>query len=211
VKLSIGGGKERIESALTAELSRGGDIPGDPEGRRAWVGRVHARKTEIFGELVRGGSLAPRPGIVRVVDEAHAAGVRVAAASTSAEPSVRAILARTLGAERAAWFTVFAGDAVAHKKPHPAIYELALDRLGISPGEALAIEDSRNGLLAATAAGLRCAITVSSYTGGEDFSEATLVVSCLGDPGTPAEIFANRGRSLPHGLVRLDDLRALLD
>ena len=49
------------------------------------------------------------------------------------------------------------------------------------------VEDSRNGLLAAVGAGLRCVVTVSSYTADEDMSEAVLVVTSLGDPGEPAQ------------------------
>ena len=52
--------------------------------------------------------------------------------------------------------------------------ELALERLSSVPREAIVIEDSRNGLLAATGAGLACLVTVSSYTANEDFSEAAL-------------------------------------
>ena len=55
---------------------------------------------------------------------------------------------------------MFAGDIVPAKKPDPAIYLLALERLAIEPGDAIVIEDSRNGLLAAVGAGLRCVVTV---------------------------------------------------
>lgn len=210
LKLAVGGGKERIASSLTPELVRAAGVPDDPEGRREWVARVHARKTELFAELVRSGLLPARPGVVRLVDEALSAGVRLAVASTSAEASVCATLEHALGAKRAAEFSVFAGDVVGRKKPDPAIYALALERLGLPAREAVAIEDSRNGLVAATAAGLACVVTISGYTSDEDFSEAALVVSSLGDPGDPADVIACRGRPPRGGLVELDDLRALL-
>jgi beta-phosphoglucomutase-like phosphatase (HAD superfamily) len=73
------------------------------------------------------------------------------------------------------------------------------------------IEDSRNGLLAATGAGLRCLVTVNGYTKDEDFTEAVLVVSELGDPGRPpVEVAANRGAARPGAYVQLDDLSACL-
>ena len=73
------------------------------------------------------------------------------------------------------------------------------------------VEDSRNGLLAAVGAGLRCLVTVSSYTGDEDFSEAVLVVSDLGDPGRPPmTVLANRGAARPGYYLSLDDLRACM-
>jgi beta-phosphoglucomutase-like phosphatase (HAD superfamily) len=70
------------------------------------------------------------------------------------------------------------------------------------------IEDSRNGLLAAVGAGLRCVVTVSSYTTEEDMSEAVLVLTSLGDPGEPAVILANRGAAEPEELLTLADLDA---
>ena len=47
------------------------------------------------------------------------------------------------------------------------------------------IEDSRNGLLAAVGAGLRCVVTVSGYTAEEDMSEAVLVVTASATPASP--------------------------
>ena len=76
--------------------------------------------------------------------------------------------------------------------------------------DTVVIEDSRNGLLAATGAGLRCVVTVSSFTRGEDFTAAALVVSSLGDPGEPMEILANRSPAAPNGQVELRDLEAVL-
>src|SRR6202042_942285 len=98
----------------------------------------------------------------------------------------------------------------ARKKPAPDIYELALETLGRPPGAAVAIEDSRNGLLAATGAGLTCMITVNDFTAAEDFSEAALVVSSLGDPGgEPTTILANRSRATPGAWITLADLTSL--
>jgi beta-phosphoglucomutase-like phosphatase (HAD superfamily) len=123
---------------------------------------------------------------------------------------VRSVLEHVVGAQTAARFAVFAGDIVPAKKPDPAIYLLALDRLAVSSEKAIVIEDSRNGLLAAVRAGLRCVVTVSSYTVGEDMSEAVLVVSSLGDPGAPASVLANRGPAQPGEQVTLADLEVCL-
>ena len=81
--------------------------------------------------MVRAGRLPGRPGIARIVDEALAAGWSLAVASTSAEESVRAVLEHVVGADVAARFAVFAGDVVPAKKPDPAIYLLALERMGV--------------------------------------------------------------------------------
>jgi HAD superfamily hydrolase (TIGR01509 family) len=210
-KLRIGGGKERMASLLTDEFVRANDLPSDPEGQRELIAGWHRRKTELYKEMVRAGKLPGRPGVARVVREALDAGWTLAVASTSAEESVRAVLEHVVGEEDAAHFAVFAGDIVPAKKPDPAIYALALEELGVRPEDALVIEDSRNGLLAAVGAGLRCVVTVSGYTADEDMSEAVLVVTSLGDPGTPAEVLANRGGAQPGELVTLKDLQDCLN
>ena len=58
------------------------------------------------------------------------------------------------------------------------------------------VEDSRNGLLAAKEAGMNCIITISGYTGNEDFTEADKVVDELGDP--------------PDVKVNLEDLKQIV-
>jgi HAD superfamily hydrolase (TIGR01509 family) len=207
-KLKIGGGKERMASLLIDDFVQANGLPADAEGQRELLADWHRRKTSRYKAMVEAGRLPGRPGIARIVDEAPDAGWTLAVASTSAEESVRAVLEHAVGDEYAAKFAVFAGDIVPAKKPDPAIYLLALERLSIEPDDAIVIEDSRNGLLAAVGAGLRCVVTVSSYTADEDMSEAVLVVSSLGDPGEPAVVLANRGAAKPRELVTLADLDA---
>jgi HAD superfamily hydrolase (TIGR01509 family) len=210
-KLLIGGGKERMASLLTDDFVRENSLPSDPDRQRELLARWHAAKTAAFTARVESGAMPPRPGIARVVDEALAAGWTLAVASTSAEQSVRGVLEHAVGREKAAHFAVLAGDVVPVKKPDPAIYTLALQRTGADPAETLVIEDSRNGLRAAVGAGLRCVVTVSSFTADEDFSEALLVVSSLGDPDEPAQILVNHSPAEPGRYVTLDDLQACLE
>jgi HAD superfamily hydrolase (TIGR01509 family) len=162
--------------------------------------------------MVTAGKLPPRPGIRRIIAAAQDAGWKLAVASTSAEPSVRAILERAAGPARAARFdVVLAGDCVPRKKPAPDIYLLALERLEADPTDVLVIEDSRNGLEAAHAAGLRSLITVNGYTEHEDFSAADLVVSSLGDPGgEETVVIANRSPARPRAFITLADLKNLV-
>ena len=209
-KLKIGGGKERMASLLTDDFVRANGLPTDPEGQKELLAGWHRRKTDLYKEAVRAGRLPARSGIARIVKEAIAADWTLAVASTSAEESVRAVLEHAVGAEDASHFAVFAGDVVPAKKPDPAIYLLALEELEVAPDDAIVVEDSRNGLLAAVGAGLRCVVTVSSYTEQEDMSEAALVVSSLGDPGEPARVLANRSGARPGDEVTLADLEACL-
>ncbi len=209
-KLKIAGGKERMASMLTPEFVRQAGLPADPDAQKAVLAQWHKRKTEIYKQMNLEGRLPGRPGVARVVQEALAAGWQLAVASTSAEESVREVLEFVVGKETAGHFLVLAGDIVPKKKPAPDIYLLALERLKVSPQDALIVEDSRNGLLAAVAAGVRCVVTLSSYTWDEDMREALLVVSDLGDPGAPMQVVANRSHARPGAYITLADLAACL-
>ena len=209
-KLRISGGKERMASALTPELVARAGLPTEPEEQKRLVAAWHQRKGEIFGEMVRAGRLPGRPGVRRLVREAAAGGWKLAVASTSAEESVRQVLEHVVGRDLAARFAVLAGDVVLRKKPAPDIYLLAVQAVAVPPDRCLAIEDSRTGLLAARAAGLRCIVTQSSYTRSDDFAEALLVSSDLGEPGAPMRILANRSRARPGEYLTARDLEACL-
>lgn len=177
--LRIGGGKERMRTLLTSEFVAAHGYPPDAAGQDELIATWHRRKTAIYTEMVDRGDLPARPGIARLVKDAYDAGWALAVASTSAEASVRAVLVHAVGAELAVHVSVLAGDVVPHKKPAPDIYLLALERLGTGTDDAIVVEDSGNGVAAAVAAGLRTVVTVSAYTGGDDFTGAVLVVPDL--------------------------------
>ena len=175
--LLIAGGKERMRSYF--------DERGWPAGRSEThdelIAALHKTKTGIFMDIIASGQLPLRPGIARIVDEAIAAGVRLGVCTTSAFEAIDGVL-NLFGPERKARFEfVHAGDVVKKKKPDPEIYELAKKSLGLPVSECIVIEDSRNGLMAATGAGLPCLITTSTYTIDEEFGEAAAVVPELGD------------------------------
>jgi HAD superfamily hydrolase (TIGR01509 family) len=216
-KLKIGGGKERMASLFAepgftdrlAEVT--GTSPDDEATRKDLLAKWHKSKTAHFKQLVADGKIPPRSGIHRIVNEALAAGWTVAVCSTSAEESVRAVFERAAGKEAAAKVTFFCGDIVPAKKPAPDVYLLAVDKLGLDKSDTLVVEDSRNGLLAATAAGLPCIVTVNGYTRDEDMTEAVLVVSELGDTDAPPiEVLADRVDVHPQDMVTLDDLRSCM-
>jgi HAD superfamily hydrolase (TIGR01509 family) len=189
--LAVAGGKERMRHYF--------DQRGWPEGARdrdAYIKALHALKTELYMRIIEAGELPLRPGVRRLVDEAIADGMTLAVCSTSNERAVSAVIETMLGPQRRAKFAlVLAGDVVGRKKPDPEIYDLARRRLGVEAGECVVIEDSRNGLLAAKAARMRCVVTTSTYTRDEDFAEADAVFDELGDE--------------PDVRVRLEDLKRM--
>ena len=176
--LKVSGGKERMRHYF--------DNNGWPSGvadKNAFIKELHELKTDCFMRIIESGELSLRPGVARLVDEAIDHGINVAVCSTSHQRAVNLVVEVLLGHERKAHFDVIlAGDVVSKKKPDPEIYNLASERLRLEPSECVVIEDNRNGLLAAKAAGMYCVITTNGYTKDEDFTEADLVVSELGDP-----------------------------
>ena len=176
--VKIGGGKERMKHFFDRT-----SWPAGTTDKDALIGELHQLKTHYYTQIIESGELPLRPGVARLVDEAVAAGVKLAVCSTSNEKSVHTVVEKLLGPARKAKFDVIlAGDVVSKKKPDPEIYTLVLRRLGLKPTECMVIEDNRNGLLAAKGAGMYCLVTTHRYTEDEDFREADLVVSELGDP-----------------------------
>ncbi|MGA8211576.1 MAG: HAD-IA family hydrolase [Nocardioidaceae bacterium] len=208
-RLKIGGGKERMASLFRdPDFVRAAGIPDDDDARGELLAQWHRAKTANFKQRVAAGELPPRPGITRIILEALEAGWTVAVASTSAEESVRSVLRNAVGSDAADRIPLFAGDVVPAKKPDPAIYRLAVESLGLDPADTMVVEDSRNGLRAAVGAGLPCLVTVNGYTREENFDEAALVVSELGDPDRePVEVLANRSGVQVGDHVTLDVIR----
>ncbi len=169
------GGRERLHHYADRR-----DIELDNET----VGAIHAAKNRLYRERVAAGAVALRPGIQRLLDAAREAGLKLAIATTSGRENVEALLRATLGADGPGRFAVIAaGDAVAHKKPAPDIYRLALSKLDLAAGAALAIEDSAAGLAAARGAGICTVITLNEFTRGEEFGAAARVLEHLDDDG----------------------------
>jgi HAD superfamily hydrolase (TIGR01509 family) len=175
--LKIAGGKERMKHYFNER--------GWPDGtgdRDAMIKDLHKLKTGLYMKIIESGELPLRPGVARLVDEAIADNMMIAVCSTSNERSVNMVVEKMLGPERKKKFNaILAGDVVSKKKPDPEIYDLAKKQLGLPADECVVVEDSRNGLLAAKGAQMKCIVTTSTYTVNEDFKEAELVVSELGD------------------------------
>ena len=178
--LETGGGKERM-TAHWNEVGWPVGFPEDPKERQEKVKELHLRKTAIFNEMIQEGGIPLRPGVLRVIDDAIAADIRLAVCSTSSELAVRNLVSTLMGPERASKFQIFAGDMVKKKKPSPDVYLMAIDRMGLDKSKCVIVEDSHIGLGAALAAGISCIVTKSSYTANEDFTGANMVVEDLGD------------------------------
>jgi len=105
---------------------------------------------------------------------------------------------------------VVTGDEVANRKPDPEAFVVALQRLAAGPENAVAVEDSGEGLSSAQGAGLRCAVVVNEYTAGHDLATADLVLDGFGEPDAPAEVLADRRSTGCSGVLDVATLRQLL-
>ncbi len=168
--LRVTGGKERIRHFL--------DVIGVP--RAAFsddrIAALHADKTNRYVALLSSGESELRPGIRALIEAAKQSGFPLAIATTTSRENVECLLEGAFGPDGLSMFeAIICGNDVPKKKPAPDVYIRVMEQLGVSPSDCIAVEDSRNGMLAAQAAGIRVAITPAFYTAGEDFTGADWV------------------------------------
>jgi HAD superfamily hydrolase (TIGR01509 family) len=176
--LKVTGGKERIKY-FVSDFLQGYT---KPENFDDFVKHLHAVKTGHYTAMLREGAIPLRPGIRQLIRDAHAAGIKLAIATTTTAENVSALLEVGLGKDWASHFAANGcGDIVPKKKPAPDIYDWVLDKLALQPGECIALEDSYNGLQSALAAGIKTYITTNPYTHTQDFSGAAAVLDDLSD------------------------------
>ena len=173
--LHVAGGRER----LVADLEVQAEAPDDPREREALATEVHRLKNEYYGELVRGGNIPLRAGITELFDECDANGVSMGITTTTSRSNLDALLTTHLGQH---WKKRFAaivnGEDVVRKKPDPEVYEQAVATIGIPAADAIAIEDSPDGVSAARRAGVPVMVARSSY-----FSAVTIDGAIAVGPG----------------------------
>jgi HAD superfamily hydrolase (TIGR01509 family) len=125
------------------------------------------------------------PGVVRHLDAAREKGLKLGVASSSTREWVMGHLARLGILER--FQCLRCRDDVAHAKPEPDLYLAVLDCLGVEAKDAIAIEDSPNGVAAAKRAGMRCVAIPNSITALLDLTQADVTLTSLADVA-PADL-----------------------
>ena len=145
---------------------------GKPLAREVLERRI-GRRTEMI--LAR----AVLPGVVQHLDAARARGLKLGVASSSTREWVAGHLERLGILER--FDCLRCRDDVANAKPEPDLYLAVLDCLDVKAAEAIAIEDSPNGVAAARRAGMRCVAVPNSITARLDLSEADVTLGSLAE------------------------------
>lgn len=191
--LAVTGGGARIRHYVETYLPDF-RIPGSQAGVDSpqmdeFIASLHKSKTAHYTSLVKERGLPLRPGVRRLMNEAQAAGVPMAIATTTTRANVDALLDRN-GLDQGMFKVIGAADVVPVLKPAPDVFLYALEHLGLPAAECLAVEDSNNGLRASVGAGLPTLVTVNDYTRDQDFGDAVLVVDGLGEPEQPFAVLA---------------------
>lgn len=122
-------------------------------------------------------AIAAVPGALALVERLHRRGVPLAVASSSPRPFIERVLRCLDVLDR--FSVVMSGDEVARGKPEPDVFLAVARALGMAPVECVVIEDSRNGMIAARRAGMRCVALVPPGRAGAVRREADVVVSDL--------------------------------
>jgi HAD superfamily hydrolase (TIGR01509 family) len=149
------------------------ELTGRAHDRDATKAKRNARRDEIVSaEKIL-------DGVVELFREAKTEGLKVGVASSSSREWVCGHLARLSFIE--GWDAIVCRADVEHAKPAPDLYLKAIETLGVSPGDAVALEDSPNGIAAAKAAGLRVVAVPNPLTAVLDLHAADALVPSLAD------------------------------
>lgn len=173
--LKTAGGFERL-------VRHAENIGQDPQAMREQLTLVHQAKNKHYGQIMANGAVPPRQGFADLLLALQGKGIRWGVVSTTSRANWDALWRYALQPlDLPEPSVVVCSEDVTAKKPDPQAYLIALERLGLVAAEACAIEDSRNGLLAAKGAGLDVAIVASEFFGDEQFAEAQQVVDELSE------------------------------
>jgi sugar-phosphatase len=124
----------------------------------------------------------PAPGAVAAIDRVHAAGMRIAIASSSSARLIDAVVRRLELVEKVE--VVVSADDERHGKPAPDVYLSAVGKLALVPEECMAVEDSPVGVASAKAAGMACVALATHGLDPSALSAADATITSL-DELTP--------------------------
>lgn len=108
----------------------------------------------LFYERASGGKLPKKKGVVELLTFLKEKGVKIALATSTRESIVLEEIKD--GGLFPFFDAIICGDMIKNSKPHPEIYQKACEKIGVSPKDAYAVEDSFHGVRSATSAGLSC-------------------------------------------------------
>ena len=183
--INVGDGMERIKYYI----KRAWPEMLEYKNLNKYMSSIHKVKNEIFRDLVIESKVKPRTGVIRLINDLKKKKTRIAIVSSMNLADLMTLFTEGLNIDPNSTFDLIAhGDCAKNKRPSPEIYEWILEKLRLPPQACVAIEDSPRGVKAAINAKINVLVTPSFYTKDEEFVDAKLVVSSLGDSDKPFEI-----------------------
>tara|TARA_B100001559_G_scaffold172215_1_gene144275 strand:- start:30 stop:785 length:756 start_codon:yes stop_codon:yes gene_type:complete len=180
--INIGDGVERIEYYI----KRAWPEMMEYKNLTKYINSIHKVKNEIFEDYILESEINPRPGVVRLINELKENNIRIAIVSSTSEANLLTLFNKGLNIDPTKLFDLIAhGNCTKNKRPSPEIYEWILEKLRLPPQSCIAIEDSLRGVESAKNANINVIVTPSTFTKDENFSDAKLVVSNLGEQDAP--------------------------
>lgn len=151
-------------------------------GEQVDAAAVHRTKSEVFQQRLIEAGLPTRPGVTDTIVQAREEGSGLGLVTTTSPENVAALLSALAsydGIEADVFGVVLSLADELTSKPDPAVYRLALERLGIQAGDAVAIEDNVGGVASAVGAGITCLAFPNQNTVGHDFDQAVETVDTV--------------------------------
>ena len=162
--LKVSGGANRIEQYANSM------------GEEVNAAQIHLTKTKIFQSTLSSEGVSLRQGISAVLDYGLTKSIMLGFVTTTTHGNVKEILKAT-DLDPKIFDVITTGDIVNKPKPHPDAYKIALNKLGLLPNQAIAVEDNLDGYNAAIEAKLKCVAFPSSMQHEEAFAQITQVTS----------------------------------
>jgi HAD superfamily hydrolase (TIGR01509 family) len=179
--LKINGGQNRIRAYR--DTIAGTNPPANPFRpgiTDLQIAQIHQAKTKHYIALLENIPIHPRTGVVELSEACRQAGIQVAFCTSTAIENVNGIEAALSGLLPFDRFAkIVTSDNIERPKPAPDAYLYCLQQLGLTAGEAIAIEDTPASLTAAKTAGITTIATPGATTSDQDFGAADLVVADL--------------------------------
>ncbi|EFL88609.1 HAD family phosphatase [Ahrensia sp. R2A130] len=166
--LSSSGGAQRITSYAK---TRGEEVDAN---------EVHRLKTQHFNSGMEIGGLKPRPGVLEIMRWAAKEGVKTAFVTSTSRDNIEITFKALGNTLTESDFNLVTNAAMtAAPKPAPDIYNLALEKLGISASEAVAVEDTATSLQSPLAAQIATVAFPGANSLGQNYGHAAAVVDRL--------------------------------
>lgn len=144
----------------------------ESQGTQVDAQAIHTTKTALFQDALKSNTLAARQGVTDTCHVANSNGLKLGFVSTTSRASLLLTLTSLDGLDASQFDLITADDCGVAPKPDPAIYRLALEKLGVQARDAIAIEDNPAGVEAAADAGIKVIAFPGANTHHLDYSKA---------------------------------------